>query len=136
MLMDKDKEAVIRGLDWTPDGRYVIAADNKAFLHLISVDRNNSLVEVGKPFRTKTTDIVEKRKFKKGVCFVEEVKISPNGRFIIIGAHAAGSLFEVIGLNGETLSLVREHKTNITSALLHADWSTKEDLYVVNSQGY
>lgn len=84
---------MIRGVDWTPDGRYLIAADNKAILHLISVDKTNTLVEVGKPFRTKTTDIVEKRRFKKGVCFVEELKISPNGRFIILGAHAAGSLF-------------------------------------------
>lgn len=100
LLSDKGKDVQVRGVDWTPDGKYLVAADSKAMLHLIAIDKTGSLVEAGKPFRTKTTDLVEKRRFKKGVCFVEEVKISPNGKFIIVGAHAAGSLFEVIGLNG------------------------------------
>jgi WD40 repeat protein len=128
------KDRVIRGVDWSNDGKQIVAADNKAMLYMFNVS-GNELKQSGKEFKTKTTDVILKRNSKKALSFVEEIKFSPNGRFIVFGAHAADSLIELVVVDRDTLKEYKVYKGN-SSSLLHADWNKNSDIFSTNSQSY
>ena len=71
---------------------------------------------------------------KRGDPWVEDVKISPDSKFIAFGAH--GGNFNIEVLEGGKKGLKKKSVINarVSSAITHLDWSSDSNYLVVNSQ--
>lgn len=125
---------VIRGIDWSRDGKYIVVASHDAYLYLFSL-YGNELRLVSKPYKTKTADVLAKKKRKKNKAFVEEVKFSPDGKYVVFGAHGADSSCELLAIEKDTFREHRIYKGH-TSSILHIDWSKNSEIFSTNSQSY
>jgi WD40 repeat protein len=65
------------------------------------------------------------------------VKVSPDGSRCVFGTHGGLSYIEIVGIDSSgNLSYLKKLSKNLTSALLHVDWTSDGTSIVVNSQSY
>lgn len=80
-------------MDWSKDGQLIVAADNKAEMYLFAVIGAELKMLLKAPFKTE----ISNAKGKKD-SWVEEVKFSPNGKMVVIGAHSVNLFPEIVGV--------------------------------------
>jgi WD40 repeat protein/Ca2+-binding EF-hand superfamily protein len=74
--------------------------------------------------------------FNKVNQWVEDIKFSPSGKYIAIGAHGGASKIEIINWNNDKMTQHALINGGLTSALLHLDWSESSSQLMINSQAY
>lgn len=68
--------------------------------------------------------------------WVEDIKFSPDDRFVAFGHHGGVSKVIIYKMKNSKLSLYGSINAGLTSALLHLDWSKDSSEIVINSQAY
>lgn len=117
-------DKIVRGIDWSPDGKSIVCADGMAQIRLL----NTSLGEI------ETYSGVPAKKNKNGVGFVEEIKFSPDSKMVVYGTHGQSKTIEFLKVEGKSISLYNSFDSGISSAFLHADWSKGSDAISINTQ--
>ena len=70
----------VRAVDWSKDGKYIVAADTAGVLYLIDAQQFTLLHEY-------PTVYTKLKKPNKGEYWCEDVKFSPDGRYVVLGVH-------------------------------------------------
>ena len=114
-----------RGVDWSSDGKWIVAASINGEILLFNTDLD-------------TPQIIQSSFSNNGKQWIEEIKFSPDSTMVAFGAHGGASKLEILYLNNEKLEKRDRNVFGIglTSALLHLDWSIDSSAIVTNSQAY
>lgn len=112
----------LRAIDWSQDGKLIVAGHSNANIVLFSSDLNQ-LSSVPSSFKGKS-------------CWIEDIKFSPDSTKIAFGAHGCASKVEIFGVENEKLVKMFQINAGLTSALTHLDWSIDSSLVCVNSEAY
>ncbi|EGR30797.1 hypothetical protein IMG5_123400 [Ichthyophthirius multifiliis] len=121
----------VRAVDWgIQDGKeFIVAADVTGVIYLLNVQNLDILAKHNSEF-TKITN-------RQATPWIEDIKVSPCGKWAAFGAHAGASNLEIVGISaGQAFTKGFQIKCGLTSALLHLDWSKDSNNIVVNSQAY
>lgn len=122
--MKNDVKAVHWGT--CDSGDFVIVGDDLGFVYLLDA----------KTLQVKAThnSHFTKQKARQSTYWIEDVKISPDGKMIAFGAHGGASKLEIVNIvDGARFGSSFEINCGLTSALLHVDWSIDSSVCVVNS---
>ncbi|EAR94225.2 HELP domain protein (macronuclear) [Tetrahymena thermophila SB210] len=124
-----------RAVDWSPmTGSMIAVGDTLG--QIILFDQNL------KKLCQQTTKFFKPINQKKLTNWIEDIKFSPNEKYIALGAHGGPSTIEIFEIkeskeNGsKSIDLAMSINAGLTSALTHLDWNTASDKLVVNSQAY
>ena len=114
-----------RALDWSTNGEYIAFGSLNGVIYCFAV--NNNMKTLSKQQSTFGKDQ-----------WIEDIKISPNNKFIAFGAHRGVSKVEVMKVNekGDGLATAYLINAGLTSALTHLDWDVSSSMLVINSQAY
>lgn len=117
-------ERMVRALDWSSNGKFIIAGDYEAEILLIDAEKFEIIAR-------------QKSSFNRGKQWIEDLKISPDNTMIAFGTHMGVSKMEIMFVeNDRTLKKGKAYNIGFTSALTHIDW-TKDSIGVVaTSQAY
>lgn len=112
-----------RAVAYSHSGTKVVFAgyEGKLFLYNSSLEKEYQQVSTG---------------LNRANQWVEDIKFSPDDRFVAFGYHGGVSKVVVYQLKNSKLSLYGKINAGLTSALLHLDWSKDSSALVVNSQAY
>lgn len=76
-------------------------------------------------------------KFTDEKAWIEEMKFSPNGAFLALGAHGKNTKIQIYKFNSKAKEKFLTHychKTvGATSAILHIDWSSDSSFLIINT---
>lgn len=80
----------MRAVDWSNDGKKIVVADEKAIIYYYDSSLNFYQDYKGKPYEVNSQSKNKKSnnkdlQLKEG--WVEEIKFSPNGQYIVYGTH-------------------------------------------------
>jgi microtubule-associated protein-like 6 len=123
MLAKRGVGIKLRAIDYSKCGKWLVAGSMCGKLVLADSDLT------GEPLIIQTT-------FSSANQWIEELKFSPNNKFVAFGAHGGVSPLMVYAFSGKSLTPYASIKVGLTSALLHLDWSEDSCTVVVNSQAY
>lgn len=133
MLAFVKLEKEVRAIDWSQDGKFLVAADNVATIFSL----NPQTLEV---IHTTPTQFSKLPAPSRGTKWVEDIKISPDCKRVAFGAHGGVSHLELWELSGNgqfvNQKVIGTKVVGITSALLHLDWDINSQIVVLNSQAY
>jgi len=118
-MLDQD----FRAIDWSQDGSFIVVGSMLGKIYLISAD------DLSLKFSYQSS-------FKKKEEWIQELKISPNNKYVAYGSHGATSKIEVLAVGTNKLTLYGSINPRVTSAVTHLDWSVDSDHIVVNSLAY
>lgn len=116
----------LKSCDWSPNGEFLVCGGEAGAVYSVSA---GSLSEIS---------AVKSQMAKKNKkCWVEDIKISPDGTKAAFGTHGGLSKVELlnIGAGGE-LTKGRTVNLALTSALSHLDWVSDNSAIVLNTQAY
>ena len=121
LILDQD----FRALDWSKDGRFIIVGSMSGKIYYIDSDS----------FTVKAT---YQSIFKTEKQWIQELKISPNSKFVAYGSHGGVSKVEILNVttNKNILSQFSILNPRFTSALTHLDWSEDSSFIVCNSLAF
>ena len=110
-------------LDWSPDGNLLAVGDRNGSCLLLDA---NTLAVLG-TYKGKFTG--------KPHAWIEDIKFSPDGRYIAYGTHGGLSPLEIVEVQpNKKLKKYATANVGLTSALTHLDWSQDGETIMVNSQ--
>jgi WD40 repeat protein len=113
-----------RAVDWSSDGNLIVLGSSDAEILLFDERMEKD------PF------IIQSSFAKGGKQWIEEIKFSPDCKYVAFGAHGGASKLEVMEVVGDRLEKRYNFFVGLTSALLHLDWSTDSQSIVLNSLAY
>jgi WD40 repeat protein len=115
----------LTSIDWAKSGDFLVVGDRNGYIYTVDVQT------------LKKQGIAKGQNADKRNAWVEDVKISPNGKWIVFGAHGGMSidLCQVTD-NGMKLSKPMAVKLGISSAITHLDWTLDSRVFVLNTQAY
>jgi microtubule-associated protein-like 6 len=120
----KPLESDLRGVDWAPNGKYIVAGDCKGKIML---------------FNSATLQLMDsiQSSFTKDKQWIEDIKVSPDSSMVAFGAHGGVSNLEIMTITNQN-KLVKKScfPIGLTSALTHLDWSSDGTHVAVNSEAY
>ena len=104
----------LTALDWSSDGKFLVAGDRLGFIHLVDAVTLKELATVGSSLVGKSDN-----------AWVEDVKISPNNKLVVFGSHGGLSKLEIVEIldGGKKLRQIKAADVKMSSALTHLDWS-------------
>ena len=74
---------------------------------------------------------------KNDKCFIEDIKIQPNGNKVVFGTHGGRSYLEFADIDDKgELGPVKSVNLRLSSAMLHVDWTSDGNVVILNSQSY
>ena len=110
-----------RAIDWSSDGDFIVIGTMFGWIFYIEVPKMT--------VESKYVSI-----FKKKEEWIQEIKISPNNKFVAYSAHGSSFKIEILNINPDkTFSLYAVVNARVTSAITHLDWSINSDFLVVNT---
>jgi WD40 repeat protein/Ca2+-binding EF-hand superfamily protein len=121
VILDQD----FRAIDWSSDGKYLAVGSMEGKIYYISVDTMQVKATYQSIFKT------EKQ-------WIQELKISPDSKYIAYGAHGGVSKVEVLTVTN-TPKVFQQYaiiNPRFTSALTHLDWSSDSNFIVCNSLAF
>ena len=118
-MLDQD----FRAIDWSQDGAFIVVGSMIGKIYLISSD------DLSLKFSYQSS-------FKKKEEWIQELKISPNNKFVAFGSHGATSKIEILSVVNNKLQLYGSINPRVTSAVTHLDWSSDSEFIVVNSLAF
>ncbi len=130
MAVSKLYENKLRACDWSKNGNFLIAADFKGYIHILSAKDLQPLQTFGSWFT--------KQPKRQSEYWIQEIKISPDSTKVAFGAHGGASKTIVINVENDK-SLVKENVLKgvvVTSAITHLDWSNDSNCLLINSEAY
>ena len=115
-------ESDIRAVDWSADGKLIVAASVVGEIILLSP----------------TLDHLDQRQssFQGKNQWIEDIRFSPDCSMVAYGAHGGRSPIEILKVEANKLNKYCSINVGLTSALLHLDWSADSAFIVCNSQAY
>lgn len=118
----------VRAVHWgsSEQSDFLIVGDDLGFVHLL----DSKTLSVKATHNSHFT----KLKARQSTYWIEDIKISPDGKMVAFGAHGGASKLEIVHvINGSKFGAAFEINCGLTSALLHVDWSVDSSVCVVNS---
>ncbi len=128
LKLHKMKEQV-RGVDWNqkPDGNIVVG-DYRGMIYLFDSELN--LLDEAKTRFSKT-------KPRQEPFWIQDIKFSPDGKWVAFGAHGGASRVLIHPVEGSKFGKdIKDINAGLTSALLSVDWSQDSSILAVVSQAY
>ena len=114
----------LTAVDWSSDGNFLVVGDRNGSIHYVSVQTLEKQSSANSALTGKKN------------AWVEDLKISPDNKFVCFGTHGGLSKLEVVEIRGTQLKLQKSVNLGLSSALTHLDWSLDASTVLVNSQGY
>jgi len=120
LILEQD----FRAIDWSSDGKFIVIGSMFGKIYHVRIPE----MEVISSFSSI---------FKKKEEWIQELKISPNNKFVAYGSHGSSFKIEILNVldNGQ-LSQYAVVNARITSAITHLDWSINSDFLVINSLAF
>lgn len=139
LILDQDFKAV----DWSNDASFLVVGSTSGKIYFIDYET----------FSVKET---YQSIFKTEKQWIQELKISPDSKFVAYGAHGGVSKVEILNVNPQNLEKQNNNKKanknssnnnsiltqyailnpRFTSALTHLDWSVDSNFIVCNSLAF
>jgi WD40 repeat protein len=122
VILDQD----IRAIDWSSDGKFIICGSMIGKIYFISVQDMSIKATFQSIFKT------DKQ-------WIQELKISPDAKYVAYGAHGGVSKVEVLNINPTSKNILTQYSIinpRFTSALTHLDWSSDSNFVVCNSLAF
>jgi WD40 repeat protein len=128
MLASAVLQNMVRAVDWEQSkGELIVVGDYKGKIHLY--DTNMEKLDEG---RTQFS----RMKPRQSTYWIEDIKFSPNGKYVAFGAHGGRSHIEVFEIADNKFGKQIILNVGFTSALLHLDWNKGSDIIASVSQAY
>ena len=125
----EELEADIRSCDWSSNSKFICVGGVNGKAYNLNADTLEILGEI--------TSVLASKARKKGECWIEDIKFSPDNSMFAFGTHGGLSKVEIVNVDRKgkiTKGKVIDPK--MSSALTHLDWSVDSETIVCNSQGY
>jgi WD40 repeat protein/Ca2+-binding EF-hand superfamily protein len=123
MVAFRNVNLKMRAIDYSKCGKWLVAGSMCGKLVLVDSQLREPLQATQTPFAGANQ-------------WIEELKFSPDGRFLAFGAHGGVSPLAVYSFDGRSLAPFASIRIGFTSALLHLDWSEDSSIVMANSQAY
>lgn len=116
----------LTAVDWSANGQFLVVGDRNGFIHTVNVANLEKMA-------SEKSSLAGKKN-----AWVEDLKISPDNKYVCFGTHGGLSKLEVVEVksNGQQLKRVKSVNLGLSSALTHLDWTFDATTVLVNSQGY
>ena len=126
MLMASDQFANdLTAVDWSTNGQFLIAGDYTGFIHLID------------PKTLKSLGSSPSQLANKPNAWIEDLKISPDSQIVAFGTHGGLSSIDLVKvIDVKQLQKLASVNLQLSSAILHLDWSSDGQTIMVVSQAY
>lgn len=113
-------------MDWSSDGKFIAVGDRKGFGRIVDA---RTLKVLGQ---------MESFLSKGKQPWVEDIKVSPDCKFVAFGTHDGRSHLEIAQVDlkaaaGKQLVKYASADLGLSSALTHLDWSQDSSLIQLNS---
>jgi len=120
----------ITALDWSPNGKYIVAGDRSGTARLLNAETAQVLGV--------TQHKLGKNRKGTSCPWVQSIKFSPDSTKFAYGCHGGISDLEVVHIlkDGKLKPKAQVFKARISSALTFLDWSQDSSIIQVNSQAY
>ena len=110
----------LRALDWSHDGRLIIAGLVNGVILLLEASSLNTLSHFQSSFKGKD-------------CNIQDIKFSPDANMVAFGALNSTKV-EIIKIQGDKILKGYLLTVGLTEGVTHLDWSTDNSYLVVNSR--
>lgn len=112
-------------MDWSQDGKFLVLGSMSGKIYHISVQDMSIKSTFQSPL------------FKTEKQWIQELKISPDCKYVAYGAHGCVSKVEVLSVSStKPLSMYATINPRIQSSLTHLDWSSDSNFIVCNSLAF
>jgi microtubule-associated protein-like 6 len=122
LILDQD----FRAVDWSSDGNFIVVGSMEGKIYFI-------------PYNTFSVKYTYQSIFKTAKQWIQELKISPDSKYVAYGAHGGVSKVEILIVNQLNKNSLKQYAIidpRFTSALTHLDWSKDSDFIVCNSLAF
>jgi len=123
LILDQD----FRAVDWSSDGNFLVVGSMCGKIYYI-------------PYESFTVKQTYQSIFKTEKQWIQELKISPDCKYVAYGAHGGVSKVEILNVNPDSaknnLTQYGILNPRFTSALTHLDWSQDSNFVVCNSLAF
>jgi microtubule-associated protein-like 6 len=117
----------LTAVDWSSNGKFLVVGDRNGCVHSVNAQ---TLQKMG----SEKSSLAGKKN-----AWVEDLKISPDCKYICYGTHGGLSKLEVVKVGAPDGSKIQNSKAvnmGYSSALSHLDWSSDSTTVLTNTQGY
>jgi WD40 repeat protein len=122
LILDQD----FRAVDWSNDGNFLVVGSMEGKIYYISYKNFTVTGSYQSIFKTKKQ-------------WIQELKISPDCKYVGYGAHGGVSKVEVLLINQSGKNPLKQYaiiNPRFTSALTHLDWSEDSNFIICNSLAF
>lgn len=124
----EELEEDIRSCDWSSNSKFICVGGVNGNAYNLNADTLEILGEVTSVLASKN---------KKGDCWIEDIKFSPDNSMFAFGTHGGLSKVEIVNVDAKgKITKGKVISPGMSSALTHLDWSVDSQTIVCNSQAY